>query len=298
MLWWLGGTPGVQDASCVSLWATCLPSLLGDLVPSCRPWLITARVVTSPFPSTTVLLQILFFVCPDSSCHLCNIGSDLPLLQWLKLNKAAEKPLQELLWTAPAMTSAWVNGQSPTLASVHLQRGTREVFQTLLIYIIPFIFSRTNMTVSAGCQGCSGPKIKNNCTHCPLPCSASRHLGPPQQLWGLAPISVTSGWYKGRQCWAKCYIKLQDTCPHPLGSSSPMDKQSQIILVSILIFNWSLITALLIGVPSSYRQGAGVHVCAVPNTTLRRDRALSGQMLCVLHSAPPLPTVGVQLVWK
>lgn len=77
-----------------------------------------------------------------------------------------------------------------------------------------------------------------------------------------------------------------------------MDKQSQIILVSMLIFNWSLITALLIGVPSSYRQGAGVRVCAVPNTTLWRDRALSGQMLCVLHSAPPLPTVGVQLVWK
>lgn len=44
-----------------------------------------------------VLLQILFFVCPEGSCHLCNIGSDLPLLQWLKLNKAAEKPLQELL---------------------------------------------------------------------------------------------------------------------------------------------------------------------------------------------------------
>lgn len=111
----MGGTPGVQDASWVSLWATCLPSLLGDLVPSCRPWLIPACDVTSPFPSTTVLLQILFFfVCPDTSCHLCNIGSDLPLLQWLKLNKAAEKPLQELLRTAPAMTSAWVNGQSPT----------------------------------------------------------------------------------------------------------------------------------------------------------------------------------------
>lgn len=50
-----------------------------------------------------------------------------------------------------------------TLVSVqYLQRDDKVTFQPLLIYMIPFISSRPNTALGAGCQGCSGPQIKNN----------------------------------------------------------------------------------------------------------------------------------------
>lgn len=150
---------------------------------------ITTCVTAGPLPFTTVLLQMPF--CLIS--HACRPCYKLGLLFRSSVTAAEAKQshwerLYQLFWVAPAVTSVWVNSWCPVshlgFSTVSSKGDDKVAFQPLLIYMIPFIFSRPNMVLWVGCQGCSSPKIKNNCSHYLLALTQP-DLGPPWAAFGV-----------------------------------------------------------------------------------------------------------------
>lgn len=68
----------------------------GALVPHYRAQLITTCVVTSPLPSTSVSLQMLFCLGSFGCCLCYELRLLFSFVVVLKLNKGTEKPLQDL----------------------------------------------------------------------------------------------------------------------------------------------------------------------------------------------------------